>query len=68
MTEQKLDKGTKCCLTCQYWGGYRKFDGLGLYTYDADDKDGICNQVAWKGFGGATVNCFHECSDYTPLH
>lgn len=62
----KADKTMKMCATCRYWGGWRQFDGLGTYTFDMDNKDGPCNQVGWKGFGGATVNAYFQCPDYEP--
>lgn len=60
----KCDKSMKMCATCMYWGGWRQFDGLGLYTFDMRNPDGTCNQVGWKGFGGARVNAWFQCPDY----
>lgn len=64
----RMDKSIQCCLTCQFWGGYRIFDGLGSFSYDMYNKDGRCNQVGWKGFSGATMDGMQPaCADYSPL-
>lgn len=68
MNPVKCDKSMKMCVTCQFWGGKRKFDGLGCYTYDSDDLYGVCNQVGWKGFSGTQVTATMMCPDYSAQH
>lgn len=64
----KVDKSMKMCATCMYWGGWRKFDGLGTYTYDMNNSNGTCNNLGWKGFSGAQVSANAQCTDYEPQH
>lgn len=55
------------CATCSFWSGWRETDGIGDVTYDQNNNMGKCNQVAWKGFGGATMQATMSCQDYHPL-
>lgn len=69
MNKNRMDYKMECCLTCVYWGGWREFDGIGTFTFDMDNKEGRCNQVHWKGFGGATMNYLNKCTDgYEPMY
>lgn len=63
----KVDKSMTCCCTCVYWSGPREFDNLGLFAYDVTRDEGKCNQVGWKGFGGALTRALNCCADYVPM-
>lgn len=51
-----------------YWSGWRQFDGFGTYTFDMNNLTGKCQNIAWKGFSGSSVQANFNCSDYEPQY